>query len=327
VLGYLADDAAETISVEVSFDPPTSLYAEAPTMLVVLDGEPVKVAVEGADGLSIVINTNWDLFRSEDAAAYFLLLGDSWLSAATLDGPWELAQAPAGLNALPDVERFERVRTAIPGADMPSAEIPRIAVAQAPAELIVTDGPAELEPVSGAPLSFVTNTSSDIVFNDADAMYYVLMSGRWFKAASLEGPWTGTRAPGEFRSIPPGHPRGHVRASVAGTPEATLTGAEAQLPGAPPVGQTDQRPGAQDLERGAHARTSRTRSPMAKGDGVGPSASRSGSSVQPTIHQPVGMVSVVISACGPAMMIEPVGTPSLGAVLRGSWIAGGVPAR
>lgn len=230
VLGYLADDAAKTVSVDVSLEPPTILYAEEPTMLVVLDGEPVEVGVEGADGLSIVINTNWDLFRSQGADAYFLLLGDAWLSAATLDGPWAIAQAPAGLDALPEVERFERVRNAIPGGDMANEAIPQIAVAQAPAELIVTDGPAELEPVAGAPLSFVANTSSDIVFNHADALYYVLMSGRWFSAASLAGPWAATRAPAEFQNIPADHPRGHVRAAVAGTPEAIRAVTEAQLP-------------------------------------------------------------------------------------------------
>ena len=243
VLGYVADDAAKDISVEVSLDPPTILYATTPTMLVVLDGDPIKVAVEGAAGFSIIVNTNWDLFHSEATDTFFLLLGDTWLSAPKLDGPWTMGSAPEGISALPDEDRWNAVKAAIPGGSIAVDELPDIRVAEAPAELIVTNGAAELEAVPGSPLSFVANTSSDILFNGDDLFYYYLTSGRWFKATSLGGAWSSvTSLPAEFQSIPAGHPRGHVRASIPGTEEAALAVAQAQIPQTAEVSRTIEAP-------------------------------------------------------------------------------------
>jgi hypothetical protein len=174
VLGYVADGANDDVSVEVSLDPPTILYATTPTMLVVIDGQPVKVAVEGAEGLSFIVNTNWDLFYSEATGSFSLLLGDTWLSATMLEGPWTQAKAPEGVSALPDADRWKAVKDAIPGGSIPADEMPDILVAAAPAELIVTKGAAKLEAVPGTQLSFVANTSSDIVFSAADRFYYFL---------------------------------------------------------------------------------------------------------------------------------------------------------
>ena len=243
VLGYVADEAAKDISVKVSLDPPNILYATKPTMLVVLDGDPIKVAVEGAEGFSIIVNTNWDLFHSDAADTYFLLLGDTWLSASNLDGPWSMTKAPEGVSALPDEDRWNAVKAAIPGGSIPAEEMPDIVVAEAPAELIVTKGAAQLEAVPGTRLSFVVNTSSDIVFNADDRFYYYLISGRWFKATSLNGTWSSvTSLPAEFQSIPAGHPRGHVRASIPGTEEAALAVAQAQIPQTAEVSRTTEAP-------------------------------------------------------------------------------------
>ena len=231
VLGYVADGAASDVSIEVSMEPPTILHATTPTLLVVLDGEPIKVQVEGAEDLSLVVNTNWDLFYSEEASAYALLLGDAWLGAATLDGPWLATFAPAGVAALPDDDRWQAVKAAVPGATLASEDTPTILVVQAPAELIVTDGAPELEPIPETELSFVANTSSDIVFNADDDHYYFLTSGRWFKATSLDATWSFVRTtPESFQQIPADHARSGVRASIAGTPEAAKAVAEAQIP-------------------------------------------------------------------------------------------------
>ncbi|MEO1476705.1 MAG: hypothetical protein AAFS13_10025, partial [Pseudomonadota bacterium] len=201
VLGYVADGAASDVSIEVSMEPPTILHATTPTLLVVLDGEPIKVQVEGTEDLSLVVNTNWDLFYSKEASAYALLLGEGWLGAATLDGPWLATLAPAGVSALPDDDRWQAVKAAVPGAPLASEDTPTILVVQAPAELIVTDGAPELEPIPETELSFVANTSSDILFNGDDLFYYYLTSGRWFKATALDGAWSSvTSLPAEFQT-------------------------------------------------------------------------------------------------------------------------------
>ncbi|MEL7546177.1 MAG: hypothetical protein AAGJ84_05970 [Pseudomonadota bacterium] len=243
MLGYVVGDATDVPSIEISLDSPTIFYATSPTMLVVLDGEPIKVAIEDADGLSVIVNTNWDLFYSETTETYSLLLGDYWLRAASLDGPWEVADAPDGIAALPDDDRWTAAKEAVPGSKLAEGDTPEIRVAQAPAELIVTEGAVELEPIPETQLSFVANSASDIVFNGEDEHYYFLTSGRWFNSTALDGDWNGVEtAPEAFQKIPSDHPRAYVRASVAGTPEAALAVAQAQVPQTAEVSRETQAP-------------------------------------------------------------------------------------
>ena len=231
MLGYVASDAAHAISIDVSFEPPAIYYASEPTLLVIIDGEPILVPVEGANDLTVVVNTNWDIFQTPSSGLYALLLGDVWLVAPALAGPWTLGQAPEGLTALPDSDRWSRVKAADPGQSMAAEDIPAIQAAAAPAELIVTNGPVELEEIDGTSLAFVANTSADIVFNAADGYYYFLTSGRWFKSRALAGEWSSvTSLPAEFSDIPAAHARAHVRASVPGTLEANLAVVQAQIP-------------------------------------------------------------------------------------------------
>ena len=62
--------------------------------------------------------------------------------------------------------------------------------------------------------------------------FYYLLSGRWFAAAGLDGPWTfATNAlPPDFARIPPDSPRGFVLVSVPGTAAAQQALIEAQIP-------------------------------------------------------------------------------------------------
>ena len=66
----------------------------------------------------------------------------------------------------------------------------------------------------------------------AAAAIYYLVSGRWFAAASLDGPWTfaTTSLPPDFARIPANGPRGFVLVSVPGTPQAQEALIEAQIP-------------------------------------------------------------------------------------------------
>ena len=59
--------------------------------------------------------------------------------------------------------------------------------------------------------------------NVADQEYYVLVSGRWFRARSFDGPWenvSNAALPSDFAKIPESHPKGTALVSVAGTPQA-----------------------------------------------------------------------------------------------------------
>lgn len=231
LLAYLSDDAAQANSVDVLHEPPAIIHLTEPTMMVRFDGEPILVPVAEDSQLMIAINTNWDLFYSEATGSYSLLLGDGWVETTSLEADWRTAGAPDGLEALPEDDRWARVRAAMPGTAIEPAKMPKIIVATKPTELIVTDGAPRFENIKNTPLTVIANTSSDVIFDRDDRYHYFLTSGRWFRAKSLEGPWQAvTELPAAFADIPVDHPRAHVRASVPGTSEANFAVIQAQVP-------------------------------------------------------------------------------------------------
>jgi len=80
----------------------------------------------------------------------------------------------------------------------------------------------------------VSNTDSDVVFEISSQNYYVLLSGRWYRAKDLDnGPWTwvaNDQLPAEFAEIPADSEVGYLRASVAGTQEAREALLEQSVP-------------------------------------------------------------------------------------------------
>src|SRR5262249_57635401 len=78
--------------------------------------------------------------------------------------------------------------------------------------------------------------------------YYVLISGRWFHAPKLTGPWTFVRSsdlPAEFRQIPAKSPAARVLTAVAGTPqakEAVIANSGPQTAPIPPKGGPADKP-------------------------------------------------------------------------------------
>jgi hypothetical protein len=88
--------------------------------------------------------------------------------------------------------------------------------------MIETKGEPTYNQIQGTNLKYVVNTSGNI-FRLADGEYYMLLSGRWFKGGTLDGPWTFVAAadmPADFAKIPTDSPKAVVLASVPGTPEA-----------------------------------------------------------------------------------------------------------
>ena len=68
--------------------------------------------------------------------------------------------------------------------------MPTIYTSQVPAELIVFKGQPDFVPIVGTQLLWAANTTSDVLIDTTNNNYYVLMSGRWFRAPRLTGPWT-----------------------------------------------------------------------------------------------------------------------------------------
>ena len=221
VLSSLRDSTSQARSADVSLEPPPIYYADHASLLVVLLGPAAFKPVQGTS-LLFATNTNWPLLMDPAGGRYYLLDEGSWLTAPDLvKGPWTAATTlPADLYRMPTDGGWDRVRQNVPG-HLP-AVLPTVFVTERPAELIVTDGDPQLVSVPGTNLFYVPNTSSDLFLDFTTGTYYFLTAGRWFSARSLSGPWAAaTRSlPADFVRIPSDGPKGHVLASVAGTPQA-----------------------------------------------------------------------------------------------------------
>jgi len=218
--------------VEVKNDPPKVIISSKPSLLVLVDGEPQLRSIEGVD-LQRVINTRSIILFETDKKQYYLRVQDWWLQSKSLDGPWTYAnKLPKDMKKaeeyivkqnLAQQSEGEQAKPKEPSLkdQGKKAEIPAIYVVYAPAEMIETKGTPVYAAIPGTDLEYVSNTNGNIFRLSSE--YYILISGRWFKGASLDGPWTYVSAkemPADFAKIPTTDPKATVLASVPGTPEA-----------------------------------------------------------------------------------------------------------
>jgi hypothetical protein len=229
----LEADSETFNGVNVKNDPPKVIIARKPSMLVLIDGMPQMGDVPGTK-LRSVINTRSIILYDDDKQLYFLRVRDWWLQAKKLEGPWEYAkklsdemkkaesivsqkeaQNPEG-DAVKQQPSLKGT-----GKKVEFAEIPEVHVVFGPAELVEIKGEPNYHPIAGTGLEYVSNTTANI-FRLAGE-HYILLSGRWFKLATLDGPLTFVTAadiPPDFTKIPTDNPKATVLASVPGTPEA-----------------------------------------------------------------------------------------------------------
>src|SRR2546427_109522 len=214
--------------VQVKNDPPRIIVSEAPALLVRIDGQPALREVAGT-GLLRVINTRVLLLLDRSAGRYYFWLMNRWLAAPELDGPWAvLGNPPASLETAKQAAvqsgQVDLLDTPAPELKqlLQTGAIPAIYVSTVPAEPIVLRGQPALAPIAATDILQVTNTDDDLFLYTPQQEYYVLLSGRWFRATSLQGPWeyVASGLPGDFARIPESHPKGAVLASIPGTPQA-----------------------------------------------------------------------------------------------------------
>lgn len=209
-------------------DPPRLIFSTVPAVLVSIDGEPVWKPIKGTK-LQRVINTRPLLVR--DGATYYLHLYDGWLQTADLAGSWTVAahppaalsEAQQSLQKQVDLLDGSGADAASPKPTLANAPVPTVYISTAPAELVVTNGPPDYVPVPGTQLLYVKNTTGNVFKNLSDQAWYLLVSGRWYRASDLNGTWSymdPTRLPGDFARIPDDSPKENVKASVPGTPQA-----------------------------------------------------------------------------------------------------------
>ncbi len=243
LMAYVADSPLQVKNTEgLKADPPKIFSAAAPAILVNLDGEAIWSPIKDID-LKYAVNTNWDLFEHGPTTTYYLRHEQSWLQATSITGSWAPAdKLPDSFKKLPLDDNWKDVKAAVPGKKLTAKTMPKAFVSLEPAELIMIEGPIAYQPVPGAPdLFWINNTEADLFRMGRNGDFYYLVAGRWFKAASLDGPWTFATPtlPAAFKQIPLEHDRSRVLASVPGTPQATEAILLAQIPRTARVNKKD----------------------------------------------------------------------------------------
>ncbi len=231
-------------------DPPKVLFAQEPTVLVLLDGEPQLRDVESAPGLKVVVNTALFMVLDTRNNRYYLSGGKRWwYEAPDAKGPWRsIGGPPADIAdlAAQAAEAQKKSEKDVPQDDgTEAANPPKIVVATEPTELIVSEGKPSFKPVAGAGTDLLSmeNTESDVLLDVPTQNYYALLSGRWFRSKALAGgAWTYVppdSLPATFAKIPPDSDIGDMRASVPGTDEAEDAVLDAQIPQTTAVKRAD----------------------------------------------------------------------------------------
>lgn len=220
--------------------PPKIIVSREPAVLVLYDGAPIVRKLEGSS-LERVVNTPMLVLRDPGNARLYLTNGEIWFEAADPKGPWSPVSGPSpavadwfARNPPPKDPEAEQAKAAAPpkaGAPEPA---PKILVATEPTELLVFDGAPNYVPVTGeSDLLIADNCDGNVLVHVPTGETFLLVAGRWFKAKSLDGPWSAVRPdqlPPAFARIPPGSLADSVRTFVAGTEEARDALADTQIP-------------------------------------------------------------------------------------------------
>ncbi len=192
---------------------PEIIFSEKPALMIYIDGEP-RFSKPPSSDLEKVVNTNVLLLRYN--ARYYLHFLDGYLTADSLAGPWDIAKSTP-----PDAAELERIAEQSGSTDLlrgnpdqkgvPSSlkalkgKAPEVYVTYSPKGLVVTDGPPVFVPLKGTKLLYAKNAWGDLFREPASGHYYTLLSGVWFSAANLNGPWDYVRPealPKDFANIP-----------------------------------------------------------------------------------------------------------------------------
>jgi hypothetical protein len=217
----VADNVKKSLE-DINNDPPQIKFSQELSVLLSYDGKPHFQEVENSP-FERALNTPLVVVRDTRTEQYFLTSGNLWYQAGDALGPWKpTTSPPSDLVAM------------IPKSDDPvPVAIPSIVVATEATELIVSTGKPSWTSLGGGKLLYVQNTETPWIRDLASGNMYIQLSGRWFRSASEQGPWTFVRAdklPEAFKEIPPASDIGGVRTSVAGTEEADDAVANAQIP-------------------------------------------------------------------------------------------------
>ena len=195
---------------------PVVHVATSPTELIVTDGAPNWVPIDGTQ-LLYVKNTTGRVFKSIADQKTYVVLSGRWFSAPGAEGPWGYVPfdaLPKDFASIPDDSPMENVKASVPGTQQAQEavvanSIPQTAgvkIAETKPQPVKVDGQPQMKPIEGTQLQYVVNASSPIIMVTPSA-YYLCQNGVWFVGASTAGPWkVATSVPAVIYSIPPSSP-------------------------------------------------------------------------------------------------------------------------
>ena len=223
----------ETNQVEVSEDlnndPPQIFYSEEPTLLLLFDGEP-KIEQDKDLKMERAINTPYLILKALEDKKYYLYAGQGWYASSQIKDGYSLTTSlPKSIKAVDDQIKKEQTEQPNKNANAPK----KVISSTKPAELIQSDGKADFATIQGTSLLYVSNSEDNIFRYLENQKYYLLLSGRWYAAGKLEGPWEYIPAeeiPADFAKIPETSPKADVLASVPGTQASLDAIHDAQVP-------------------------------------------------------------------------------------------------
>jgi hypothetical protein len=220
----------QAAATEIQSAPPKILFLDHLAVKVQYDGQP-KLVQAGNSNILRVENTPFFVALDGPSRTYYLKGGGRWFSAPDPMGPFQSAPgAPPAIASLADSSGYQDPQQPISDADSASVEI---VTATDPTELVCTNGQAEMATIPGTDLLYVTNTDSDVFLTIDTQQLFVLLSGRWYSAASHTGPWTFVspdKLPTDFSRIPANSDKSDVLAHVPNTQQAQDAVADTYVP-------------------------------------------------------------------------------------------------
>lgn len=232
IIADLEDVAQEQmINDQLKNDPPTIYFRTEPTVLVIIDGDPIYKEVENSK-LESIINTPFLILKKKDN--YFIKGGSYWYESETLiSKEWKVSKkVPNDVEKAAEkmVDNSEQE----PQFDGNTNEIPDLIVTTESSEIITTNGKLEYEPVGETSLLYVKNSENDILLDITSQQHFVLINGRWYSSKTLKDEaWTFVEPgdlPKDFAAIPNDATIASVKVSVPGTEEAKQATYEQQMP-------------------------------------------------------------------------------------------------
>ena len=151
--------------VQLKNDPPRIYVSYEPAILLEVNGQPIRGKMK--DGkLEFVINTHWPLFFDPPSSTHYLLVGEQWLKAPSLEGPWAVTKKlPKDMDTLVKNSGWKHLKKFVPPPSPKSgAVIPAVFYSTTPAEIILFSGNPLYAAIPGTQLKYATNTRSFIFF-------------------------------------------------------------------------------------------------------------------------------------------------------------------